>query len=143
MIVSGSYIPSFPYLGDQAIISSGRILFHAKDDSAFIFAKESVGLSTSGSVDINASKGVRINGKVIQLGLNAQEAVIKGDTAKGELTLLYSALARFASAVGALNETKLEDAVVEIHNASVVLFDTVNGLKERLPDMLSKTTKTL
>lgn len=140
---SGSYIPQFPYTGDQVVVSSGRLVFHAKDDTAFIFGRKAISLSTSGSTHINSNEGVFINSKKIELGLNAQESVIKGDTAKGELTLLYNAIARFAAAVGQLSETKLEDAIPEIHNASAVLYDTAISLKERLPDMLSKTTKTL
>jgi hypothetical protein len=143
MAVSGSYIPEFPYKGDQVLISSGRLVFHSKDDSAFIFANKSISLSTTGSVHINAAEKTYINSKEIQLGLNAQERVIKGDTAVDSFRRLYTSLDNFAVAVGGLSETNLKDAVVTIQKASQDLSDVLANLKDRLPDLLSKTTKTL
>lgn len=143
MIQSSSYLPAFPYTGDQVIIGSGRLVFHAKDDTAFIFAKKSISLSTTGSLHINANDGTHINSKQIQLGLNAQERVIKGDTAVDSLRRLYTAIDNFAVAIGGLSETKLAESLIPVQYASQNLSDVVKDLKEKLPDLLSKTTKTL
>ncbi len=34
------YVPEFPYKGKQIIISSGRVIVHAKEDSVFLFGKK-------------------------------------------------------------------------------------------------------
>jgi len=140
---TGSYIPKFPYTGDQAIVSSGRIIFHAKDDSAFIFANKAISLSTSGSTHINSSEGVFINGKTIELGLNAQEHVIKGDTAVVEFRRLYSTLRQLVDAIGDMSSTELELAIPKLVAKAEVVSKTLSELEQNLDTILSTTTKTL
>jgi len=140
---TGSYIPKFPYTGEQATLVGGRIVFHAKDDSAFIFANKAVVLSTSGSTHINSSEGVFINGNTIELGLNAQQPVIRGNALVDDLTLLCSALNSFSMAMTMLSESELEIAIPGIVKSAARLSETVNGIRKRLPNTLSKVTKTL
>jgi hypothetical protein len=143
MAYRSKYIPKFPYLGEQVTIGSGRLMFHAKDDSAFIFASKAISLATSGSVHVNASEGVFVNGSTIELGLNAQEAVIKGNMAVNELRMLYSGLQTFVNAVGGMSATEIELSVVDVTKAATVLSKTLDDLRSRLPNILSETTKTL
>lgn len=140
---TGNYIPTFPYQGDQVAISSGRLLFHAKEDSVFLFAKKSISLATSGSTHINSAEGVFINGKSIELGLNAQERVIKGDTAVGELRKLYGTLGSLVLAIRGMSSTQLEESIVELTNRAEVVATTLQELEANLPNILSTTTKTL
>lgn len=140
---SSSYIPKLDYAGDQVIIGSGRLLFHAKDDSAFIFASKAISLSTSGSTHINSTEGVFINGGTIELGLNAQEQLLKGNMTVLSLKRLYTSLERLAVALGALSETQLANSIVEINTAAINLNSTAKQLREQADDLLSNTTKTL
>jgi hypothetical protein len=143
MAYKQNYIPKFPYAGDQCTISSGRIIFHAKEDSAFIFASKAISLSTSGSTHINSPQGVFINGTTIELGLNAQEPLLKGKSTVNDLRLLYSRLEAFGAAVGSLSTTEPEAAIPGIIQTGQNLAKTVGTLKRRLPTLLSKTSKTL
>ena len=43
------------YQGKQVIIDSDRLLFNAKDDSILLFAKQSIGFSTNGSIHFDTS----------------------------------------------------------------------------------------
>lgn len=138
-----NYIPKFPYLGDQVTVSSGRLIFHAKDDSAFIFAAKAISLATSGSMHVNASEGTFVNSPTIELGLNATEALIKGNTFVMNQKVLYSQLQQFVNAVGGISETELELAAVEINKAATVLSRTIQEQKNSLDDLLSTTSKTL
>lgn len=140
---TGSYIPTFPYQGDQVAISSGRLLFHAKDDSLFLFANKAISLATSGSTHINSSEGVYINGSSIELGLNAQEKVIKGDTAVTEFRRLYGVLISLSNALKNLSSSELETAIPELVKAAEVASATLTDLDQNLPTILSSTTKTL
>jgi hypothetical protein len=140
---SSSYTPKFPYAGDQVIVSSGRLIFHAKDDTAFIFASKAVSLSTSGSTHINSPEGIYMNGNRIELGLNAQESVLKGDMVVNSLKVLYKKLDDFVVAVGGLSETNLAEAIPLIHTTAGNLSTEVKLQIQRLPDLLSQTTKTL
>ena len=130
-------------MGDQATLVGGRIMFHAKDDSAFIFANKAIILSTSGSAHINSPEGVFINGNTIELGLNAQQPVIRGNVLVDDLSLLCSSLNSFAMAITMLSESELEIAIPSIIKSAARLAGTANGIRSRLPNSLSKVTKTL
>ena len=53
-----AYKPTPPdlYQGNQVIINSDRLLFNAKDDSIFLFSKESIGFSANGSIHFDTSE---------------------------------------------------------------------------------------
>ena len=140
---TGSYIPEFPYKGDQVAIASGRLVFHSKDDSVFLFANKAISLSTSGSTHINSAEGVYVNGSTIELGLNAQEKLIKGDTAVVEFRRLYSTLNQLVKAIGQLSSTELETAIPALVKESEVVSKTLTELEQNLDTILSNTTKTL
>ena len=74
------YKPEFPYRGKQIIIDSDRVLLNAKDDSVFIVGDKAVGISSGGTFNIDSDDKTIINSPQIDLGLNAEEAAIKGDT---------------------------------------------------------------
>lgn len=139
---TGSYIPKFPYAGDQATLVGGRIVFHAKEDTAFIFANKSVVISTPGSTHINATEGVFINGGSIELGLNATEPVIRGNVLIDDLTILCTSLNSFARALSTISESQLEKAIPAIVKSAAGLSSNVRGIQRRLPNSLSKVTKT-
>ena len=52
--------PEFPYKGNQVIISSGRVLLHAKEDFIFLFGKKGVGISTPNTFNIDATEATQI-----------------------------------------------------------------------------------
>jgi len=138
-----NYIPKFPYTGDQVTVGAGRLIFHAKEDSVFIFANKAISLATSGSAHINATEGTFINSNTIELGLNAQEQLIKGNTAVMNWKVLYTQLQQFVNAVGGMSETELGLSVVEINKVATVLSQTIQAQRDSLDDLLSTTTKTL
>ncbi len=73
------YVPYFPYTGSQAIVASDRVTLLSKEDSTLIFGEKAVGLSSKGSVNLDATQGVTLNpgeAKEIKLGLNANQSVI-------------------------------------------------------------------
>ena len=139
---TGQYKPNFPYLGHQATITAGRIIFHANEDALFVFARKAVSVSTSGSLHVNASEGTFINSNTIELGLNATQPVMKGAYTVDELTILCNSIEAFAGAVGSMSETELEKAIPNIIRTASNLVNTAQGVKSRLPNLLSKTTKT-
>lgn len=74
-----AYKPDFPYLGNQIIISSGRVILNSKDDSVFMFGKKAIGLSSAGTINFDSDDKMIINSPQIYLGLDAKEPLIKGD----------------------------------------------------------------
>jgi len=64
------------YVGNQVIVNGGRLFFNAKEDSAFISAKESIGLNAR-TLNFDAKDYACIDSKKIYLGKAARTANIK------------------------------------------------------------------
>jgi len=142
------YTPVFPYKGNQAIISSGRILFHAKEDSVLIFGKKAVGISSIGPVNIDTYQGVTISSPKIELGLKAKdegENLMLGITTNQMLVELLDELERVGSALTQLSTTGLPAASIAILSAGEALLSKSQILKSNLIDLsnLSKTSYTI
>lgn len=114
------YIPDFPYKGDQVIISSGRLLFHAKEDSIFLFGKKAVGISSTGIVNIDSYDGVSISSPKIELGLNASEGgepVMLGRTTNNIILEILTDLQELGDALSNLSDSSLPEASIVISKA--------------------------
>ena len=66
------------FAGKQIIISSDRLLFQSKEDSIFLNSKTSIGLSTAGTINIDADKGIIFNSPKIYLGARGKDAILRG-----------------------------------------------------------------
>jgi len=73
-----SYIPQFPYNGNQIIYTSDRILLNSRNDSIFLFSNKVIGLSSNEGIHLNTDSDVIINSPKIQLGIDAKEPLIRG-----------------------------------------------------------------
>lgn len=144
MAFARPYTPQFPYPGNQVIISSGRVLLHSKDDSIFLFGKKAIGLSTTGTFNVDADVGVKINAPIIELGLNASisgEPIIKGDSFLIQLNRLLDQISELAGALQQLRSTN-SNALVVINNKAQLLKDVTASVKTFLPGTLSTVTFT-
>ena len=142
------YTPVFPYKGNQAIISSGRILFHAKEDSVLIFGKKAVGISSIGPVNIDTYQGVSISSPKIELGLKAKdegENLMLGITTNQMLVELLDELERLGYSLKLLSMTGLPGASIAISAAGASLISKSNIIKDNLKDRsnLSKISYTI
>ena len=64
------------YVGNQVLINGGRLFFNAKEDSAFISAKESVGLNAR-TLNFDAKDYMCLDAKSIYLGAKSRKANTK------------------------------------------------------------------
>lgn len=70
------------FKGAQVIINSGRLYFNSRDESAFISAKESIGLNAK-NIGIDSEDYIGLDSKKIYLGTRAfdeEEPALKGET---------------------------------------------------------------
>jgi exonuclease VII small subunit len=74
-----SYKPLFPYNGEQIIFNSNRISLNSKEDSIFLFSSKVIALSSNEGIHLNTNKNIILNGEKIQIGLNANEPLVKGN----------------------------------------------------------------
>ena len=138
-----AYVPEFPYKGDQAIITSGRVLFNAKDDSVLFFAAKSIGFSTAGSIHFNSDDVCIINSPKIYLGLNATEPLVKGNQLTSYLQDLNESLATVANAMKGMTGLPAGSPMLAANMAGADLSKTVQSLSAKLTSLLSKQNFTL
>mgnify|MGYP003656166780 CR=1 FL=1 len=101
---------NFPYLGNQVIISSGRVMIESKDDVILLFSKKGVGVSTNGTFNVDAPEKTTLNSKVIELGLRAVadgERVLKGQTTLQQLDLLLDGIVLLSDALSSNTVARL------------------------------------
>lgn len=113
-----SYKPEFPYLGEQIIINSGRVILNSKDDSIFLFSKKAIGFSSEGSINFDCDDKVIINSPQIFLGLDANEPLIKGKQLVNLLNRLLNSLDNFSQII---------QSAVDSNGISIIAAATAGG----------------
>ena len=75
------YQSAFPYIGNQIIIDSDRVMINCKEDMALILAKKAVGISADSSVNIDTKGTFVVNANKIKLGIgdDSEHPLGKGD----------------------------------------------------------------
>jgi hypothetical protein len=142
------YKPDFPYKGEQIILSSDRVLLHSKNDSIFLFGKQAVSLSSTKTINLDATDKVLINTKIIQLGSEAEtlgEPVVLGRTLNTQLTLLLFILETVGNKLSNASESDLAGTMTLITGAGTALAGEAARLRGLLvgeSQILSKTTYT-
>jgi hypothetical protein len=136
------YKPEFPYLGEQIIINSGRVILNSKDDSVFLFGKKAIGFSSAGTINFDADEKVIVNAPEIYLGIGATEPLVKGT----QLTIMLDDILEALRVLGAqLDSTQDSNGVfiTNIITASDSLLKSVGRIKSRIKDITSNQNYTL
>ena len=140
------YVPQFPYLGNQVIISSGRVVTHSKDDFIFLFGKKGVSVSSPSSFTVDAEERTIIASPKIELGYQAEaggESVLLGNSTVEQLSFLLDAIQNFSDALAEISAEEPETAIAKIVQTATVLSGTTQTVKAQLTNFcLSNTTFT-
>jgi hypothetical protein len=126
-------LKSDQYIGNQVLLNGGRLFFNAKEDSAFISAKESIGLNAR-TLNFDAKDYFCVDAKKIYLGkaartANTKEPVVLGNQLENWLNTLLDTL---------------ESIAIAMSSASAVTGGAVTQLNAAGPELLavSKSLKT-
>lgn len=140
------YIPQFPYVGNQAIITSGRVTIHSYDDFIFLFGKKGVAISSPSTFTVDATERTIITSPKIELGYQAErvgEPVMLGRTTAVQLGRLLDAIQNLSNALNSLKIGEMDVAIPVIVQTSNVLSSTARSVKAQLNSKcLSKQTYT-
>ena len=140
------YTPLFPYLGNQAIITSGRVVHHSYDDFIFLFGKKGVSISSPVTFTVDANERTIIASPKIELGYQAEskgEPILLGRTTATQLSTLLDAIKSMSDAINALTVGSTDPAIVNIKTTSLILSDTAKQVKANLNSIcLSQNTYT-
>ena len=140
------YTPQFPYVGNQAITTSGRVVIHSYDDFIFLFGKKGVAISSPATFTVDANERTIIASPKIELGYQAEtegEPLLLGNTTAKQLGYLLDAVQNLSDALTLLNSEELELSTPAIIQTATVLSDTTKAVKAQLnTNCLSKNTYT-
>jgi hypothetical protein len=126
------YKPQFPYKGDQIILSSDRVLLHSKNDSVFLFGKQSVSLSSIKTINLDAPDKVLIYTNKIELGNEAEalgEPLVLGRTLNTQLTILLSVLKSVGDQLSNVSESDLGASMGIIAGAGQAISQETERLR--------------
>ena len=140
------YTPQFPYLGNQAITTSGRVVIHSYDDFIFLFGKKGVAISSPASFTVDANERTIIASPKIELGYQAEsqgESLLLGDTTVKQIGYLLDAIQNLSTALTQLSSEEPEISFPGIIQTATVLNDTAKAVKAQLnTKCLSQNTYT-
>jgi hypothetical protein len=128
------------YSGNQILGASDRIILNARKQEFIAFAKEGIGLSTEKSVTIDAKNSIELEASLINLGVNANEPAILGNTAVQWLADLCSALSDLISQINVMTmPTGVGPSGPPINNPSFTAINTrINTLGNQLDTLKSR-----
>jgi hypothetical protein len=136
------------YSGSQAIISSDRVINYAKSDGVYLFGKDTVGLSTKGTVNVDANEAILLDSQRVELGHRASELgnqVLLGNKMVGILNDVLTSLQYLTSVLIVANGQTQETTNLSlglIADAAIDVNATITKAVLELNTTLSKTTYT-
>jgi hypothetical protein len=133
------YVPEFPYKDKQIIISSGRVIVHAKNDGVFLFGKKNVGISSGGEVHIDANAEVFIDAPKISLGTKidpstmiGMEPVLLGYKTNQILIRLSEALEELGQSLGTISESDVPGSMFRLATAGPLLLKAAEAVNNQV-----------
>lgn len=139
------YKPENPqsYNKPQHIVSSGRILFNAKDDGVFIFARKTVGISSAGTINLDSDEHTIINAPKIYLGLDASEPLLLGNQSVNLLKELIEKIDLVSEQLSILTSLPPGAPFIPLNKSAASLSLKLKELNTRLETLKSKQNYTI
>jgi hypothetical protein len=141
--------PQFPYLGNQCILTSDRVMLHSKKDGVYLFGKATVCLSSPSTINLDSKEAIKMNAPVIELGLNAKDLgqpVVLGLELTDILDELIQALQVVSTALSKSDGTSEEAVAASFDDLKISgesLTQATNNASAALDTILSEYTYTL
>jgi hypothetical protein len=130
--------PQFPYKNNQIILSSDRVVLHAKSDGIFLFGKQMVAIASNGTVNIDAKEKILIDSDVIELGNDAVlrgEPVVKGYKLINLLLEMLTTINYCGTQLSAVSKTGDAKSWLIVQETGIEL----RNMSERMVGLLSDT----
>ena len=137
--------PQFPYLGNQVIIKSGRIVNYSSDDYIFLFGEKGVAVSTKGTFTVDTKDRTTIASPKIELGFDAStrgEPVLLGRATVQQLIFLINDIKTVSDALNKLSTEKISDAIPGIIASTTTLSETATRVSGLLNSPVCLSTNT-
>lgn len=100
------------YTGQQVYIDTDRIFANVGDEGIFFESSGLISVLSDENIFMNTNKNIFMEGNTINLGTDAEEAVIKGDTYLSDFEKLVESMKLFAQRLSS------QDKILAISNAA-------------------------
>lgn len=130
--------PQFPYLDNQLILSSNRIVLHSKTDAIFLFGRGAVSLSSPQTINLDSSEKVLIDAPKIELGHKAEsegQPVVLGYELNVQLQSILDVLVQSSVLLGQVSESDIGASMQYISMAGQL----INLEASRILTLLTQT----
>ena len=87
------------FVGEQVILSSGRLLFNSKNDSILLSSFDTINLNSINSVNVDSPTTTIKSDKILLGDKNARESMILGDKFLSDFQTLMSAITTLSTAL--------------------------------------------
>lgn len=133
-------VPELPkeYKGNQVIINGGRLVFNAKEKDILLSSKESIGLNTGGSINIDSTNYFCVDSNRIYLGANARtanerikEPIVMGHQLEGFLLNVLTLLEGMANDMAGARTIK-NHPIPRLNKRGLQAMPVIKALKGRL-----------
>ena len=121
------------FKGNQVIINSGRLFFNAKQEDIQLSSQKSIGLNTGGTINLDATGYLCVDGDQIYLGAKARAAtqstkqpVLLGNKTEEFLKLLLDELQGLAIDLAASTDPILIARGAQMQKQLPLLFNRIN-----------------
>ena len=136
------FVPIFPYKNNQIILSSDRIVLHAKKDAIFLFGKQAVSLSSSNTINLDSKKEIYLSSPNVFLGdmsINSSfQPMVLGTDFINDMVEFYLALKNLTDQLSHINETNFAAFATSVRTPANVLSATLNKKILNASNLLSK-----
>ena len=129
------YKPQFPYIGNQAIITSDRVTLLAGKDSVFVFGNQAVSLSSQHTINLDAKDKIILSSPKIELGNKAEalgEPIILGNALVHQLVTLLDDLIVFVTSVREATYGDLSTIESNIAAPADVLYNSIPTIRNAI-----------
>lgn len=129
------YKPQFPYIGNQAIITSDRVTLLAGKDSVFVFGNQAVSLSSQHTINLDAKDKIILSSPKIELGNKAEalgEPIILGNALVYQLVNLLDGLIDFVTSVREATYGDLSTIESNIAAPADVLYNSLPTIRNAI-----------
>jgi hypothetical protein len=127
--------PKFPFDGKQIILTSERVMLHAKNDGIFLFGKNMVSLSSTQTINLDCNEKILLDCDKIELGHRAEtlgQPILLGRVFIDNFLLLLNSLQEAASLMQSVAETDPAGSFMNIQSAGNTIYSSVSRLSNIL-----------
>jgi hypothetical protein len=132
---SGGY--AFPFSGNQALITSDRVMLYSKKENILLYSRKNVGISAIENITLDADQVILTSNKILLGDAFATESAMLGDS----FTIQFTRLLENLQNAGTMLKTTSEKNLTPIQIAGTTIEESIRTMLGYLNERrhLSKT----